>query len=133
VNTPPRAVVQAVWLLWVSLVIGLVEIALSMNPFRAPAEHSPGTHMTVFGVFASIALLASVYVWVVHHVRKGRNWARMTVLVSVAIGVVESVFSRPEQQLLPFVLNLLEVLLDITALTLLFREPGAQWFNRSRS
>jgi len=125
--------VQAVWLLWVSLAIGLVELALSMNPFQEASEPSPGTHMTVFGVFASIALIGTAYLWLVHHVRKGRNWARMTVFVLVAIGIIESVFSRPRQQPLPFVLNLLEVLLDIAALTLLFREPGTQWFNRSRT
>ncbi len=89
--------------------------------------------MTVFGVFASIALIGTAYLWLVHHVRKGRNWARMTVFVLVAIGIIESAFSRPRQQPLPFVLNLLEVLLDIAALTLLFREPGTQWFNRSRT
>lgn len=124
---------RAVWLLWASLATGLVELALSINPFREASEPSPGTHMTVFGVFASIVLIGTAYLWVVHHVRKGRNWARITVFVLVAFGVVESVFSRSTQQPLPFVLNLLEVLFDIAALTLLFREPGAQWFNRSRS
>jgi hypothetical protein len=32
----------------------------------------------------------------------------------------------------PFLLNLLEILLDVAALALLFSGPGSQWFNRPR-
>jgi hypothetical protein len=131
-GTPPRAVVQAVWLLWISLAVGLVELALSMNPFRKPAELQPGAHMTVFGVFAAITFIGTVYLVVVHHVRKGRNWARVTVLVLVALGVIDSLVARRPMELIPFLLNLLEVLLDITALALLFSSPASQWFNRPR-
>lgn len=129
---PPRAVVQAVWLLWTSLAVGLVELALSMNPFRKPAELQPEAHMTVFGVLASITLIGTAYLVLVHHVRKGRNWARVTVLVLVALGVVESLVARRALEIIPFLLNLLEILLDIAALALLFSNPGSQWFNRPR-
>jgi hypothetical protein len=128
----PRAVVHAVWLLWASLAVGLVELALSMNPLREPAEVLPEAHMTVFGVFTSIALIGTVYLWLVHHVRKGRNWARITVLVLVVLGVLESLTSHRALQPIPFMLNLLEILLDVAALALLFSGPGAQWFNRPR-
>jgi hypothetical protein len=129
---PPRAVTQAVWLLWISLATGLVELALSMNPFRKPAELQPEAHMTVFGVFASITLIGTAYLVVVHHVRKGRNWARITVLVLVALGVIESLVARRTVEIVPFLLNLLEILLDIAALALLFSNPAAPWFNRPR-
>lgn len=131
-NTPPRAVVQAVWLLWISLAVGLVELALSMNPLRESAEVAPGAGMTAFGVFASITLIGTVYLVLVHHVRKGRNWARITVLVLVALGVIDSLIARRPMELAPFLLNLLEVLLDVTALALLFSGPGSHWFNRAR-
>ena len=129
---PPRAVVQAVWLLWISLAVGLVELALSMNPFLKPAEVQPEAHMTAFGVFASITLIGTAYLVVVHHVRKGRNWARITVLVLVALGIIESLVARRELEFIPFMLNLLEVLLDIAALAMLFSGPASPWFNRPR-
>jgi hypothetical protein len=131
-SAPPRTVVQAVWLLWISLALGLVELALSMNPLREPAEVLPEAHMTTVGVFTSIALIGTAYLWLVHHVRKGRNWARITVLVLVAFGVLETLLSRRTLGVVPFLLNLLEILLDITALALLFRDPATQWFNRAR-
>jgi hypothetical protein len=131
-GTPPRAVVQAVWLLWISLAIGLVELALSMNPFRNPTEVQPEAHMTVFGVFASITFIGTAYLVVVHHVRKGRNWARVTVLVLVALGVIESLVAPRTAEIVPFLLNLLEILLDIAALALLFSNPASQWFNRTQ-
>lgn len=130
--TPPRAVVQAVWLLWISLAVGLVELALSMNPLREPAQVLPEAGMTALGVFASITLIGTVYLVLVHHVRKGRNWARITVLVLVALGVIDSLIARRPMELVPFLLNLLEVLLDVAALALLFSGPGSQWFNRPR-
>lgn len=130
--TPPRTVVQAVWLLWSSLAVGLVELALSMNPFRTPEHVPPEGHMTPFGVFASITLIGTVYLFIVHHVRKGRNWARITVLVLVALGVIDSLVTRRAQEILPFLLNLTEILLDVAALALLFSGPGSQWFNRPR-
>jgi hypothetical protein len=131
-NAPPRTVVHAVRLLWASLAVGLVELALSMNPLREPAQVLPEAHMTIFGVFTSIALIGTAYLWVVHHVRKGRNWARVTVLILVALGVLESLISHRALHLVPFLLNLLEILLDIAALALLFSAPASQWFNRAR-
>jgi hypothetical protein len=83
-------------------------------------------------VFAAITFIGTVYLVVVHHVRKGRNWARVTVLVLVALGVIDSLVARRPMELIPFLLNLLEVLLDITALALLFSSPASQWFNRPR-
>ena len=79
-----------------------------------------------------IALIGTAYLVLVHHVRKGRNWARVTVLVLVALGVIESLVARRALEIIPFLLNLLEVLLDITALALLFSNPASQWFNRPR-
>lgn len=131
-NPPPRQVVQAAWLLWASLAVGLVELAVSMNPIREPAEVLPETHMTALGVFASIALIGTAYLWLVHHVRKGHNWARITILVLVTLGVVESLISR-RTHLATFLLNLIEILLDVAALALLFSGPASHWFNRPRS
>lgn len=129
---PPRSVVHAVWLLWTSLAVGLVELALSMNPLREPAQLPAETHMTAFGVFASIVAIGTAYLWIVHHVRKGRNWARVTVLVLVVLGVIDTLTGRRSAQPLPFMLNLAEILLDVAALTLLFREPASHWFNPAR-
>jgi hypothetical protein len=122
---PPLAVRRAVWLLRISVAIGLVEIYLSVN--LAGKALVP-----VIVSLAVIMLVIAAYLWVVQNVSKGRNWARLTVLIVVILGVVESLATHDSSRPLVFVLRLIDTLLDIIALALIFRRPGSQWFIHAR-
>ena len=110
-------------MLRVALVIGVIEIALTTD-----SSHKPGM---VFSVLIMVLVLGT-YLWIIERVRKRRNWARAAILTFLALGIIASLVTRRRLPPIPFVLDLLSMLLDIVALVLLFAPPASRWFERAR-
>lgn len=128
----PRSVTYAACMLWASLALSIVEILLTEG---ARASQPGGVTADLVGsvvVVAVMALAMGAYAWVVHKLRGGRNWARITILIFTAIGIVSSLTSHRRVALVPFALDLLTTLLNVVALALVFRPQVSPWFNRAR-
>ncbi len=109
-------------MLRVALVIGVLEIALASDWSPKPGR--------IFSALVMVLVLGT-YLWVIERVRKRRNWARAAILAFLALGIIASLVTRRRLPPIPFVLDLLSMLLDIVALALLFASPASRWFERA--
>jgi hypothetical protein len=125
-NIPrPRQVTIAVALLWVSLVLGLPTWVLSASRDPETAFHP------AFIVFMAIVFLLSAALNILIH--RGRNWARILLLVLVVIAgalLLVPVDEPVPAGVLENTLTAVSLALDAVALYLLFTPPGASWYRR---
>ncbi len=124
----PRAVTMAVYLLWGSLVLAVLRLALDWTSLSAAPKA-----MLVAGV---IAVVFALYAFLYAMISAGRNWARIMLLVLVAADVILSMpnvaneFGRA-----PLVSSLAIGAsgLQVFGLFLLFTSPGKTWFQKARA
>lgn len=116
----PQAVSTATNLLWATLAIGLIAIAMDYQNFGADAS-AAFTNTVIVLTFSFLGFL-------IFKIAGGKNWARITFLIMFLIG-------------LPFVLSGLslsvigalsvaQTSMQIYALHLLFSRPGSGWFKK---
>lgn len=119
----PREVRLAVILLWLSW-------GLSIPMWVLAAMRDPDTHAGPFAIALTLFFMA-LAAWLNTLVYRGRNWARITMLVLVALSVLFVVFppdGLSEPGFVERVLNFADVCVQVSAIVLLFRRPGALWF-----
>ncbi len=76
-------------------------------------------------------LLVAVLIFLIIFTRKGRNWARLTLVVFLAISIPLSIlpmFSSLTHNLIPNLLGLVQAILFVWALALLFHSTSNAWF-----
>jgi hypothetical protein len=121
----PKKVRLAVNLLWLSLALAVPVCYLGTVRSVAAALFPLMVAIYVF-VFGFYALL---YV----QVYRGKNWARIVVLILALIGALFLFFQQDGPTapgLLERSLDLVSTLLDFSAMYLVFTKPGAAWFKR---
>src|ERR1700733_954774 len=129
-RTPPRDVLYAVWLQWSTLFIGVLRLTINF-PY-IPKNLSLPTIITIIAVV--LLVLAVLYWWVLGALIRGRNWARMTLLILFALwvpfayGQFTMAFTRSSMDgaALAF-----QELLDLASLILVFRRSSRHWFRAS--
>ena len=116
----PLHVKIAVGLLWLSLVLSIPMLLLS-------SSHEPsGTFDSTFIAFMGVVYVFSAYVNMM--VYKGKNWARLVILFSLALSALMLFLPSDESTAMERSLEMLLFLLDAVTVYLLFREPGSLWF-----
>ena len=121
-QSAPTAVQLAVIILWACFGIGL------LNTFFVvphPTPPPPGTHLMEFVIFGFEALIIAA-------IGRGRNWARITLLVFCLLGFVSVILMMHVllrlNGLLPVLIVLAENILQYVALILLFQREASEWF-----
>jgi hypothetical protein len=123
----PRSVSYAIWLLWATLALGALRM-LIIFPYM-PKGLSFG--ITVAIVIAVMLVLFLLYWWLLSALSRGRNWARITLLVLflgwlfVAYDQFITAFSR---SMLEGSIFTLQQFLDTAALAILFSRSSRDWF-----
>lgn len=125
---PPR-VTHALWLLWGSLVIAAVDSTVTVASMADEAE-TPGVLRTLAVAFALFTLVLACIVW---NIGRGRNWARIMLLVLSVLSVLLVIFQGPlpEQTTLDRLLEWAITLVEVIAVYLLFTGASGPWFRRS--
>ncbi|MFN0163899.1 MAG: hypothetical protein ACKVQQ_21910 [Burkholderiales bacterium] len=121
----PAQVSWAVRLFWLSLVISIPGLYFELA--KSQAEGVLGFFLVFTAVFVAFTVALIVYI------DRGRNWARITMLVLLLVFSPLWFFSSepaPGPQPLIDVLTYAGMVMDIVALYLLFTRPGALWFRR---
>jgi hypothetical protein len=121
---PPRPIVLAMRLLWGSLALSVVTLAMDWQEFGAgmPLE-------LVVCIVAGTYAISGVLYW---KVGAGANWARIVVLVLVALAMAMTFPDLPEiAQRAPLVagLDLICRFAEVFAMYLAF-VPGRDWFRK---
>jgi predicted membrane channel-forming protein YqfA (hemolysin III family) len=119
---PPKQIVQAVNLVWLSL-----SLEMPLNYFHAVRVDENFT----FSMDYTLIILMILATYVNLNTLKGKNWARMTQLALALIGWAGSIYymdefvrsGLPEQ-----LINVISPLLDIAIVYNLFSKPGKYWF-----
>lgn len=119
----PAKVVLAVKLLYFIVGIGILRTAMTV--IRHADVRSPEFLILAKGVYYAASL------YLIYQVSKGRNWARWSLVVLLAINVpltilpaFESISYSPVHTVLGF----LQLGLYLFALVLLFHESSSSWF-----
>ncbi len=119
----PKKVQNAVTILYVTLGIGIV---------RAVMEASANAEMAGVGFLMFVTLVVfAVMVFLIAMIGRGRNWARITLLVFFLLGLplsilplIRSFTNSP----ISGVLGLAQVILQIVAIVFLFQQEASAWF-----
>lgn len=119
-QSTPAAVQMAVTILLACFGIGLLNTFFIANHPNVPGAH--GVQLAVFGFEATI----------IAAIARGRNWARITLLILCLLGFV-SVILLMHVMLrlngpLSFLIVLAESILQYVALILLFQREASEWF-----
>lgn len=121
----PREVVQAVHLLWISVVAGLPLIWMEAQR----AENGLG-----FGALVGAALTIAVVAVLNAQLLLGRNWARLLTLLLFGLSLIGFVLDCDDaaRSGLEILLDGATTLIDLWALYLLYTAPGKGWFEDAR-
>jgi hypothetical protein len=122
----PHSVTFAAGLLWlgVALVALTTIMALLVTSVAALSVAVFAVPLVVLGVLGAVA----------HNISRGRHWARIALLVIVALsvpGVLLNVRATLEYAVFTTALSVFVFALQIVALFLVFTGDGARWFRRS--
>jgi len=120
----PRQVRWAVRLLWASTVLALPEALV--DAARAPTL----THL--IGGLLVEALMLAFACWLYVCVNRGRNWARIVLLLLTLLGTGVVVFAPLSRGTTTFeqVFTWLNTACDVVCMGLLFSPPASAWFRR---
>ncbi len=123
----PRQVIYAVLLLWISIVISIPQLYGEYQ--RAPDTSELVLFLIFVVIVLAISITLNIYVW------RGRNWARIVLLV-LAVGslivFLVSVTETLKNPVIEIVLNVVALVIEAIAVYLLFTRPGSLWFHRGR-
>jgi hypothetical protein len=115
----PQAVTLATHLLWSAFALGALNSAIVGS----------------LSTLAVSVLILGLLGLLTHKISRGRNWARITLLVLVLLGLpgaLADVRSLLEQPLLVAAISVVISGLQIVALYLVFTGDGARWFRRGK-
>jgi hypothetical protein len=122
---PPDRVVLAVRLLWASLGLGVPSLLMDWgrSPGAAEAVGSAMTQLVLFGLAAFLNI----------SIHRGRHWARALAVVLTGFEVIALALpiEHPEQAVIEVICIWVAVMLDVTAMILLYTRPASGWFHRA--
>jgi len=124
----PRQVTWAVQCLWLDLLLSVAQA--SRGPFSWQPEEG---ETLLYFMLAFAAVLFSAQTFVIFKLGARRSWARYVFLVTTILSVIQYLRSLPQEWLADHLnvgLNALELVLDSTALFLVFTGPGKEWFKK---
>ena len=124
--TKPSQITWAVYLFLGSLAIGLVDVFLNLS-FELQKT-------SLIFVILVVAFTDAIVLLLIYKIDLGRNWARITFLVLVLIGLVPYAFALNtlfSRSILIGCMNITQTVMQIIALHYLFTKPGSTWFQKN--
>lgn len=126
----PREVTRAVWLSWSSLIVG--QLLYLANALVDGKGYRPILLMSL-AIGVPLGLLLAW--WINGKILKGRNWARILLLLGVILSPISirTILLSPvyaSGRVLPLVAQGIQVPLSAWGCWLLFTSPGKEWFRK---
>jgi len=123
----PKQVRRAIYLLWASLVIGVLVVALDWEAIESDLGEFKTTMLVIF------ALSFAVPAMLVYFISRRHNWARILMLVLTLGGnalYIAWPIEGPPEPWSSIVVTMGITVMDLAALYWLFSGSGAEWFSR---
>lgn len=132
----PKKVSTALKLLYLAFILVIISSILNIS-ISIPSMLQMGVGGTYFEFIIGVTIFIYVlslgfFAFLIYKIRKGRNWAKITFLVLFAISIllsISSVIQSLTTNTLPEILSIIEILLETTAIVLLFQKKSSEWFN----
>ena len=122
----PREITLATRLLWATLMLGALNSLLHWSHMREKA--SVGFILTVQG--ATLVVMA----WLVYQVGRGRNWARILLLLLFVAGIAlepRASLASLRVSTIGGAIVIVQLLMQLVSYYLLFVSPGRAWYARA--
>lgn len=102
------------------------------TPGMTPEQAEALARTAILATTVVMLILAGLFLWLTIMVRKGRNWARITSTVFLAIGIVFGLLGlgTPGPALVT-VIGIVMLILEIAALVLLWLKASSEYFRAS--
>jgi len=126
----PDKVRQGVMLLYVAL--GIATLHGIMEAPEQASEHHASVGLALFVTFLSLGTGG----FCIYMIGKGKNWARITLLVLVILGtplVVTQALQSLAANRIPSLLDIATLVIEIIALIFLFQKPSSEWFRHMKA
>jgi len=127
ISSAPQLVKIATALLWLSLMIGVCNVLYG----AAARSHNAAV---VAAIVVVMGIVFGLYSGLILAIRRGRNWARIFLLIAMFGGYLLTVL-RPgryfPKETVGAVVWVIQAMMQTTALCLLFLRPARPWFRRS--
>jgi hypothetical protein len=129
----PRSVRAAMGLLWLSVALSVIELPAQWREISAALPLLPSAAM---GAVADVAGVAAVFflafnIWLYLRISQGRNWARLTYLISAGLSVafaLSQLANQPDLGSASFWLSALDQCLALATIALLNTRASREWF-----
>lgn len=124
-SSRPKIFITAVMLLWLALIVSLIRAAPGNS-----AAIDPSLFAMVYGLLAVVFATKAFFIYMISI---GRNWARITYSVVIALGlykVLPDTVSWISEMSVPGLLSLTSVTLQLIGVCLLFTPPSNQQFRQ---
>ncbi|HTY25989.1 MAG TPA: ankyrin repeat domain-containing protein [Desulfomonilaceae bacterium] len=154
----PSKVTFAIYVLYTSLGIGVIMVLVTWLLFGSPGPvgyflitylmHVSSFHFQTMWVMHGDVVIVPIAAWLFYMIGKGKNWARMTLLVFVILETLVFALSLLMIGLLPrsgfsplslsgFLIDacptILQHVLQVVAVTLLFGRVSSNWFKAMKA
>lgn len=119
----PSQVKNAVYLLYATLVMGVVSSILNLS--------DPGVQASLGFALVAMVITFAILLFNVTMISRGRNWARMVYLVLYVIGLPRSIvflLQMLPSNTLTALIGTVQAILQLVAIVLLFQKPSSVWF-----
>jgi len=130
----PRTVTLAVRLMWVSMVIGALNLIFGWNDLMAMDEIAKDAPANALGVIKAVVVVMLVisfafYSWVIVKMGQGRNWARVVLVILMALSLLSNPFSGiPKLGVLLGLMGVVTFALELASLVLIYMPASRPWF-----
>ena len=141
---PPATVTNAVWAILLRVafsLVGIVVVLATQDSLRAQLlKAGPTLTSATLDTAVTVAVAMSIALGIVvailwgllaFFIRKGKNWARITMWVFAGLNVVSVPFTLAQGATgLNVALSLINLVLDVAIIVLLARRPSSEFFRR---
>ena len=126
----PQIVGTAVKLLYISLGIGALGFILFAFSYPYPSSR-----MAIFSILFFVFVIIGPMWLFIYKIDKGRNWARITVLVIFILSVVcylPSITEILRRYPINTILGIVQLIVQAVAQFFLFQKPSSEWFKAKK-
>lgn len=133
----PLSVRVAVGLLWLSVALSVVELPAQWHEVSAALPLLPASAVSSLADIAGVAALVflAFNIWLYLRISQGRNWARLTYMISAALSIafaLSQLAEQPDLGSLSFWLTALDQCLALVTIALLSTRASRDWFMPDR-
>ena len=119
----PKAVSQAVTMMYIVIASGFINVLFLLPP----SITALGIGIVIFFV----AIIAGIILFFTRQIWRGKNWARITLLVLCLLGILPSIpnlLQAFSANVIDGLIQSVQWILEIVALIFLFRKESSAWF-----